>query len=61
MEILTKREQDRLELPRAYYAIKKNWQFSQSQEYQLMHLVKRWQATAQNDKLMPYVEECKDA
>ena len=26
-----------------------------------MHLVKRWQATAQNKKLIPYVGECKDA
>ena len=61
MEILTKREHDRLELPVAYYAIKKNWHFSQSLEYRLMHLVKRWQATAQNKELLPYVDECKDA
>ena len=61
MEILTKKEHDRLELPVAYYAIKKKWHFSQSQEYRLMHLVKRWQATAQNKKLIPYVGECKDA
>jgi len=61
LEILTKKERDRLELPVAYYAIKKNWHFSQSQEYRLMHLVKRWQAMAQNKELMPYVDECKDA
>ena len=61
MEMLVEKECDRLELPVAYYAIKKKWYFSQSQEYQLMHLVKRWQATAQNKELMSYVGECKDA
>ena len=61
LETLIKKEHDRLELPLAYYEIKKNWHFSQSQEYQLMHLVKRWQAAAQNKELMSYVGECKDA
>ena len=61
LEILTNKEYDRLESPVAYYAIKKKWHFSQSQEYQLMHLVRRWQAMAQNKELMPYVDECKDA
>ena len=61
LETLTKKEHDRLKLPEAYYKIKKNWHFSLSQEYRLMHLVKRWQATSKNKELMPYLDECKDA